>query len=100
MHTFAHYIVVIVLTATKKIATSILMLGSAYLGYLLFYVLPSPFNFIISLALILSGGGSGIAALFELFLVIVNPDNNVSQCPFCLSSKDPREILGINKKPA
>ena len=92
-HTLIHYIIVILLALTQKTALIIFFSGIAFLGYLLFWRLVSPFHLIVSIALVSIGISMILINLWEIWASIVSSDYNLTHCPFCRSSKDPRKIL-------
>lgn len=94
-HTLIHYIVEILLALTIKTALAIFFSGVTYLGYLVFFLIPSPFNLILGMALVLIGLSMALVSLWEIWAPIVSWNYSRTHCPFCADSKDPKEILSL-----
>ena len=92
-HGLVHYLVVVLLTLTKKTGLVILFSGVGFLGYLLYWRLPSPFNLITAIALGSIGVSMALISLWEIWASIISYDYNMTHCPFCQSSKEPQKIL-------
>ena len=92
-HTLIHYLIVILLTILRCLPQVIFFLGLALLGYLLYFRLVSPLNIIVGVALMGTGLSMTLISLWEMWASLVSFDFNLTHCPYCRCSTDPKKIL-------
>jgi hypothetical protein len=94
-HTPLHFVIVLLLTWTIKLAWAIVFLGVALLGCLLYFRLLYPINWVVAIALVGIGLTKALMSLWEMGVSLVSWDYGRTHCPFCQPSTDPKKILSL-----
>lgn len=82
-HGWVHHLVAIIYVVVLGLARGIVWLAVGMVGAVVWWIVPSPFNLVIGLPLVLGSVGLLVNTVWDKILVVFSDKFNHGMCPVC-----------------